>query len=191
MNTHLKQLIEISHLDKEIDSLEPLIREKRKDLDKALNDKEAKNKAILNLEEEKLALKLQVSKNEQTLQDTNAKIASIQKKMSEIKSERELRSLNIEEDIAKERSNQANREIENLQNEIKRKSEKQEDLKKEMLELEKLALELESLVENEVKNIKETQQIIFKKKEDLVEKTEPKIYSFMKGSEDGRKTRAL
>ncbi|MGN8529947.1 zinc ribbon domain-containing protein, partial [Helicobacter pylori] len=94
MNTHLKQLIEISHLDKEIDSLEPLIREKRKDLDKALNDKEAKNKAILNLEEEKLALKLQVSKNEQTLQDTNAKIASIQKKMSEIKSERELRSLN-------------------------------------------------------------------------------------------------
>lgn len=135
MNTHLKQLIEISHLDKEIDSLEPLIREKRKDLDKALNDKEAKNKAILNLEEEKLALKLQVSKNEQTLQDTNAKIASIQKKMSEIKSERELRSLNIEEDIAKERSNQANREIENLQNEIKHKSEKQEVLKKEMLEL--------------------------------------------------------
>ncbi|WRA04112.1 zinc ribbon domain-containing protein [Helicobacter pylori] len=178
MNTHLKQLIEISHLDKEIDSLEPLIREKRKDLDKALNDKEAKNKAILNLEEEKLALKLQVSKNEQTLQDTNAKIASIQKKMSEIKSERELRSLNIEEDIAKERSNQANREIENLQNEIKRKSEKQENLKKEMLELEKLALELENLVENEVKNIKETQQIIFKKKEELVEKTEPKIYSF-------------
>lgn len=109
-----------------------------------MNDKEAKNKAILNLEEEKLALKLQVSKNEQTLQDTNAKIASIQKKMSEIKSERELRSLNIEEDIAKERSNQYNREIENLQNEIKRKSEKQEDLKKEMLELEKLALELES-----------------------------------------------
>ncbi|GAA7494786.1 hypothetical protein JP0003_00730 [Helicobacter pylori] len=53
MNTHLKQLIEISHLDKEIDSLEPLIREKRKDLDKAMNEKEAKNKAILNLEEEK------------------------------------------------------------------------------------------------------------------------------------------
>lgn len=99
-------------------------------MDKALNDKEAKNKAILNLEEEKLALKLQVSKNEQTLQDANAKIASIQKKMGEIKSERELRSLNIEEDIAKERSNQANREIENLQNEIKHKSEKQEDLKK-------------------------------------------------------------
>ena len=85
--------------------------------------------------------------------------------MSEIKSERELRSLNIEEDIAKERSNQANREIENLQNEIKHKSEKQEDLKKEMLELEKLVQQLESLVENEVKNIKETQQIIFKKKE--------------------------
>ncbi|OPG63827.1 zinc ribbon domain-containing protein, partial [Helicobacter pylori] len=85
---------------------------------------------------------------------------------------------NIEEDIAKERSNQANREIENLQNEIKHKSEKQEDLKKEMLELEKLALELENLVENEIKNIKETQQIIFKKKEELVEKTEPKIYSF-------------
>lgn len=30
MNTHLKQLIEISHLDKEIDSLEPLIRENGK-----------------------------------------------------------------------------------------------------------------------------------------------------------------
>ncbi|WP_104747668.1 zinc ribbon domain-containing protein [Helicobacter cetorum] len=178
MNIHLKQLIEISNLDKEIDSLEPLIREKRKDLDKALNDRENKNKEALNLEEEKLALKLQVSKNEQTLQDTNAKIASIQKKMSEIKSERELRSLNIEEDIAKERSSQANREIENLQNEIKHKSERQESLKNEMLELEKLANVLESSVESEVQNIKETQQKIFKKKEDLVGKMEPKIYSF-------------
>ncbi|WP_104761345.1 zinc ribbon domain-containing protein [Helicobacter cetorum] len=178
MNIHLRQLIDISNLDKEIDSLEPLIREKRKDLDKALSDKELKQTESLNLEEEKGALKLQVSKNEQTLHDTNAKIASIQKKMSEIKSERELRSLNIEEDIAKERSSQANREIENLQNEIKHKSERQEILKQEILELEKLASELEGSVENEVQYIKDSQQKIFKKKQDLVEKMEPKIHRF-------------
>lgn len=46
------------YLDKEIDFLELLIREKWKDLDKVLNDKEVKNKVILNLEEEKLVLKL-------------------------------------------------------------------------------------------------------------------------------------
>ncbi|WP_104758788.1 zinc ribbon domain-containing protein [Helicobacter bizzozeronii] len=178
MNIHLSQLIEIAQLDKDIEALEPLIKEKRADLDKALATKSKKQAEHALLEEEKGALNIQIGKNEQMLHETNTKIESIQKKIAQVKSERELRSLNIEEDITKERANQANKEIDRLQNEIAHKSKLQEGLNQSLQNLEEQIKALEKQVEQDTIQLKEEQQEIFHKKQELTLKMDRKLIAF-------------
>ncbi|WP_104749890.1 zinc ribbon domain-containing protein [Helicobacter cynogastricus] len=178
MNAHLKQLIEISHLDKDIEALEPQIQAKRTDLDKALAQRQKQQAEYSALEEEKGGLKLQINKNEQTLHEINAKIDSIQKKIAQIKSERELRSLSIEEDITKERANQANKEIERLENEIAHKNRLQEKLKEDLEKLAEQISALEQRVEEDTATIKAQQQEIFQNKQNLVLKMDRKLIAF-------------
>lgn len=178
MNAHLAQLIEIAQLDKDIEALEPLIKAKRVDLDKALSSKSKRQTEHALLEEEKVSLHMQVSKNEQMLHETNAKIESIQKKISQVKSERELRSLGIEEDITKERANQANKEIDRLQNEIEHKNKLQAGLIQAIQELEGQIQTLEEQVERDTAQIKEEQQRIFQKKQDLTLEMDRKLIAF-------------
>ncbi len=178
MNAHLTQLIEISRLDKDIEALEPLIQAKRVDLDKALATKHKQQAEYSALEEEKAALKLQIAKNEQTLHEINAKVDSIQKKIAQIKSERELRSLGIEEDITKERANQANKEIEQLENEIAHKNKLQSALQEALENLEGQISRLEEQVEKDTAQIKQRQQEIFHEKQNLTLKMDRKLIAF-------------
>ncbi|WP_221272054.1 MULTISPECIES: zinc ribbon domain-containing protein [unclassified Helicobacter] len=178
MNAHLVQLIQIAKLDKDIEALEPLIKAKRADLDKALATRQKKQAEYALLEEEKGSLHLQIQKNEQALYETNAKVDSIQKKISQVKSERELRSLGIEEDITKERANQANKEIERLQIESAHKSKLQETLQSALEDLEQEIATLEQKVETETAEIKEQQQRIFQEKQDLTLKMDHKLIAF-------------
>ncbi|WP_121022311.1 zinc ribbon domain-containing protein [Helicobacter vulpis] len=178
MNAHLTQLIEISRLDKDIEALEPLIQAKRVDLDRALATKHKQQAEYSALEEEKAALKLQIAKNEQTLHEINAKVDSIQKKIAQIKSERELRSLGIEEDITKERANQANKEIERLEDEIDHKNKLQSALQEALEGIESQISVLEEQVEKDTAEIKQRQQEIFQQKQTLTLNMDRKLIAF-------------
>lgn len=178
MNKNLQQLIQISNLDKEIDNLEPKIAQKRSDLDKTIRSKEIKNLEFLNLEEDKKDIKLQISRNEQVLQDVSAKLESIYKKISEVRSERELKALNIEEEIAKEQSAQANQEIQRLETEFEHKTELQKSVESTITELEKIITELEEKVSKDIEEIKDQQEKIFAQKQKLIVTMDQKLISF-------------
>ncbi|PAF51238.1 zinc ribbon domain-containing protein [Helicobacter sp. 13S00477-4] len=178
MNKHLEQLIQISNLDKEIDSLEPKIQLKRSELDKTIRSKEIKQSEFLNLEEEKKDIKLQILRNEQVLQDVSVKLESIYKKISEVRSERELKALNIEEEIAKEQSSQANQEIQRLQNTLDHKSQTQKIIQDEILKLDEVINDLEKKVSKDIEEIKAQQQEIFDKKQKLIVMMDQKLISF-------------
>ncbi|WP_205439182.1 zinc ribbon domain-containing protein [Helicobacter suis] len=178
MNTHLAQLIQISQLDKDMQALEPLIKAKRADLDKTIALKHKKQAELTLLEEEKVALNLQIQKNEQMLHETNIKVDGIQKKISQVKSERELRSLGIEEDITKERANQANKEIERLQNEIEQKNKQQAMISAALLELEQQVGDLEKKVQTDTAELKARQQQILQQKQELTLKMDHKLIAF-------------
>lgn len=178
MNKQLQQLIEISNLDKEIDGLDPQIELKRSELDKNIRIKENKKLELSRIEEDKEDLKLQISKNEQMLQESSKKLDGIYKKISEVKSERELKALNIEEEIAKEQIAQANAEIHRLQKEIEHKNTLQKEIQQTITELESVILELEEKVSKEVEKIKEEQHKIFTKKQDLIVLMDQKLIGF-------------
>ncbi|PAF47903.1 hypothetical protein BKH41_06445 [Helicobacter sp. 12S02232-10] len=178
MNKNLQQLIQISNLDKEIDNLEPKIAQKRSDLDKTIRSKEIKNLEFLNLEEDKKDIKLQISRNEQVLQDVSAKLENIYKKISEVRSERELKALNIEEEIAKEQSAQANQEIQRLETEFEHKTELQKSVESTITELEKTITELEEKVSKDIEEIKDQQEKIFAQKQKLIVTMDQKLISF-------------
>lgn len=178
MNKHLEQLIEISNLDKDIDALEPKIELKRSELDKTIRSKESKNLQSLQLEEEKKDLQLQISRNNQALKDVNARLESIHKKISEVRSERELKALNVEEEIAKEQCTQANTEIERLDKELDHKTELQKSLQSEISELDKVIEDLEEKVSEDIKIIKDEQQKIFSQKQKLIVKMDQKLIGF-------------
>ena len=178
MNKHLTQLIEISALDKEIDSFEPRIKEAKKELDAILDKENAINREIDELQSASKELSLSITKNENHLADLSNKLEDIAKKTKMIKTEKESKALGLEEELAKEQIGFANEEIERLNALIVVKKDSIADLESKLQELKTQENAVSSSVEVEVQKVKEEQQVVFGKKNTLVDHMDQKIISF-------------
>ncbi len=115
MNKHLNELIELSVNDKEIDSYTPQL--------EAADKKVAKVQSKIKTAQDELdELTAAVAGNEnkargfeEQLTLLNEKLTSNSKKSKDITTEKEMKALSLEEDIAKEKMTFANEEIERLQ----------------------------------------------------------------------------
>jgi len=116
LNKHLKELIELSKIDKAIDSYTPQL--------EAANKKVAKIEKKINAAQAELdTLNASIIENdarvktfEEQLTMLNEQLASNAKKSKDITTEKEMKALSLEEDIAKEKMTFANEEIDRLQN---------------------------------------------------------------------------
>ncbi len=108
MNKHLEQLIELSLIDKEIDAFEPQIDEVNLQYDALLATHKALLQEISTLSDEIKEEQIKKQKNELHLAELSMKIDENAKKSNEIKTEREMKALQLEEEIAKEQINFAN-----------------------------------------------------------------------------------
>ena len=115
MNKYLQQLVELSDLDKQIDGFIPRIQ----DIEKAYKNIEEECETITvnieRLDEEVSDLKSQKSGTNTHIAEFSAKIKDVAKKSSSAKSEKEIKALSLEEDIAKEQLEAANEEIARLE----------------------------------------------------------------------------
>lgn len=178
MNKHLKQLIDLAQIDKEIDAFEPQIEEANYKYEAALAKTSSIESDIENLSNEIKEEELKKSKNALHLAELSAKLEDNARKSSEVKTEREMKSLQLEEEIAKEQITFANEEIERLERII--------DLKKEQIEsaknsLQELSTSLESVkaeVEEKLEKINVERQEVFKKKEQLLSEINQKGLAF-------------
>ncbi len=168
MNKHLKQLMDLSVVDKEIDAFEPQIEEANSKYEAAL----AKNKSIKsdieNLTNEIKEEEVKKTKNELHLAELSVKLEENAKKSLEIKTEREMKSLQLEEEIAKEQITFANEEIERLEKII---DAKKEQIAVAQASLEEFSASLESIkadVDVKLETISKERQEVFKKKEKLL-----------------------
>lgn len=178
MNKHLVQLIDISNLDKEIDSFEPRIKEANKELNIILDEK---NELVNNLEDIELVCKdisLAIQKNENHLGELSNKLDEIAKKTKLIKTEKESKALSLEEELAKEQITFANEEIDRLNNLLATKNDNAKELREKINTLDTNAKEVEQNVQKQVSEIKNEQEKIFKQKEELTSKMDQKIISF-------------
>ena len=115
MNKHLNELIELSKNDQAIDSYTPQLEAADKKLEKV-------QKKITAAQDELDALNADIADNdakvktfEEQLTLLNEQLTSNAKKLKDITTEKEMKALSLEEDIAKEKMTFANEEIERLQ----------------------------------------------------------------------------
>ncbi|MDR3178025.1 MAG: C4-type zinc ribbon domain-containing protein [Campylobacteraceae bacterium] len=178
MNKYLNQLVKLSEINKEIDAFEPRIQKIQKTLNVAFEKAKNANTDIELLEDEIKDSKLKRMKNEALLAELSEKLKSISKKSASIKSEKEVKALQLEEDIAKEQCDFANEEIARLEKTIELKESEKIKSKELYAELQKAAEEIKISVEVEKNAINDEISAAYAKKEELVGTMSQRILSF-------------
>ncbi|MCK9455331.1 MAG: C4-type zinc ribbon domain-containing protein [Sulfurimonas sp.] len=178
MNLHLKQLIDLSQIDKEIDAFEPQIEEANSKLEAVQAKKQSIDSDIENLTKEISEEEVKKKKNEIHLQELSQKLEDNSKKSSEVKTEREMKSLQLEEEIAKEQITFANEEIERLERVIALKTEQAEAAKKSLKELDASLATIKVNVDEKLEVINKSRQEVFVKKEKLISEMNQKGLAF-------------
>ena len=178
MNKHIKQLIDLSYVDKEIDAFEPQIEEANYKYEAALAKKQSIDSDIENLTNEIQEEEVKKQKNELHLAELSTKLEENSKKSADIKTEREMKSLQLEEEIAKEQVTFANEEIERLEKIIESKVEQVDAAKNSLVELEANLATVKTEVDDKLKVITNARQEVFIKKEKLLGTMNQKGLSF-------------
>ena len=178
MNKHLSYLIKISNIDKEIDNFGPRVNEINKELNVVLDKKSSLEQKLLELEDEIKDAKLKVQKNELHLQELNDKIQDLSKKSGQIKTEKELKALNLEEEIAKEQITFANEEIERHNKIIKSKIDDNDEIKTKIAELDAEAKEISNNAASRLADLEQQKQKVYESRNILIAEMDQKIISF-------------
>jgi len=178
LNKHLNELIELSKNDQAIDSYNPQLEaadkkvaKVQKKIDAAQSELDELTGAISGNEEKVKAF-------EEQLTLLNEQLASNVKKLKEISTEKEMKALSLEEDIAKEKMTFANEEIERLQgiNETKTALLDEATEKVNVLTVDFDAVNKE--VSAEKAKIEKIKGELFVKREELSRNLEQKVLSF-------------
>jgi hypothetical protein len=178
LNKHLEQLVKLSSFDKDIVNFEPKIKNEEEKLkvftqvvDKLTEDLEklyhiiddAKNKRI---------------KNDIHLKELSDKLEEIAGKHKLAKNEKEVKALQLEEEIAKEQVSFANEEIARLDSLAASKTEELEGLKKDLAEEEESVKELKEAIDKNIAALEKEKNSIYEEKSVLVSTVDSKVLSF-------------
>ncbi len=178
MNKHLNELIELAKNDQAIDSYTPQLEaadkkvaKVQKKIDMAQAEFDELTATIADNEEK-------VKGFEEQLTLLNEQLTSNAKKLKEISTEKEMKALSLEEDIAKEKMTFANEEIERLQgiNETKTALFDEASEKVKILTSEADAINKEVSAEKAV--IEKSKGELFVKREELSRNIEQKVLAF-------------
>lgn len=178
MNKHLEQLIELSHIDKEIDAFEPQIEEANLQFDALKGTRAGIENDVSVLKHEIKEEQLKKHKNEMHLAELSAKLEENGKKSAEVKTEREMKSLQLEEEIAKEQVSFANEEIERLEKLIAHKQGKIDELEAKAAEIDESLVSVKADVDVKLAQIDEERKEVFARKQTLVSAMNQKGLSF-------------
>jgi len=178
MNTNLKYLVELSKIDKEINSFEPKMKKITQKLDFFIENKKNLEKSLADIEAEIADIKEKRSKNEIHIAQKKDKLDEIAKKNKDITTEKELKALQIEEEIAKEQIEFAHSEIVRLDELLTKKEEEKIELEAQIKEEEETINELSASIKDEIKALEEKRAKQSQEKIELASKIDSKIFTF-------------
>ncbi len=178
MNKHIQELVELSQIDKKIDSYQPQI--------DAADKKVAKVQKKLTEAEENLEKintlmadnEQKVASYEEQLKILNEQLSDNVKKSKEISTEKEMKALAVEEDIAKEKMTFANEEIERLQEINVKKSREAEEASELVDTLKKELAEVTAEADAEKAEIEKSKISLFTEREKTIREIDQKILAF-------------
>lgn len=178
MNKHLEQLVNLAKTDKEIDDFGPKVEE----IESKLIASKAKEKEMIDriagFEEEIKEGKLKKFKNELHLAELADKLTELSKKGAIVKTDKEIKALQLEEEIAKEQCEFANEEIARLETVVEAKEIDAELLKEKLSEIQKESEEILASVESSMVEIDKQRAKVYGAKEKLIFQMSQKILTF-------------
>jgi predicted nucleic acid-binding Zn-ribbon protein len=178
MNKFLKELIELNRLERKLKELEPVEASIKAPLIKLENQKKSLEERLEKLEDEIKNLKLKKSKNELLIAELKEKLKDIEEKQNKVKTEKEFKALQIEEELAREQIDAANDEIARFEKIIEQKEEEKSELLKEIEKLDADITLTKMDVDKKLEVVEKQKEEIYKKRDELIKNMNPQIYRF-------------
>ncbi|MEA3384598.1 MAG: C4-type zinc ribbon domain-containing protein [Campylobacterota bacterium] len=178
MNKHLEQLVELSQYDKDIVNFDPQINneeEKLRVFTQTVNELEKKRDDLYFTIDD---IKNKRIKNDIHLKELSDKLKEIEGKHKLAKNEKEVKALQLEEEIAKEQVSFANEEILRLDKLATTKTEELEAVKTELVEEEDSVKELKEVIDKTIASLEEQRNKVYENKSVLVSKVDSKVLAF-------------
>ena len=178
MNKHLNELIELSQNDLAIDSYNPQLEAADKKLAKVQKKINAAQAEFDTLTTDIADNEAKVKSFDEQLTLLNEQLTLNAKKLKEISTEKEMKALSLEEDIAKEKMTFANEEIERLQGINATKTELLTEATEKVTAMKASFDEVNKEVSAEKAEIEKSKASLFKKREELTRNLEQKVLAF-------------
>lgn len=178
MNKYLEQLVQLSKYDGKIGAFEPQIENEKAKLSVFLQTADSISTQIDAAYAEIDDLKSKRTKNNIHLAELKTKLEDISKKHHDVQNEKELKALQLEEEIAKEQVSFANEEITRLDDLTAAKEEQLNELKAKLEEEKEQISELQVAVDNAIEDLNKDRNNVYQQRSVLLEQFDNKILTF-------------
>ncbi|WP_320034929.1 C4-type zinc ribbon domain-containing protein [Halarcobacter sp.] len=178
MNKYLQDLIKLSKYDSVISMFEPKIENEKAKLSTFVEVAESIKSQINDTYAQIDDVKSKRTKNNIHLAELKTKLEDIAKKNNEITNEKELKALQLEEEIAKEQISFANEEIVRLDEIAVAKEEELKELQGKLTEEEESIKEIQIAVDNAIEEINQERNKVSQERGELLEEFDKKILTF-------------
>ena len=178
MNKYLQDLIKLSKFDTAISMFEPKIENEKAKLATFVETADSIKASINTIYLEIDDIKSKRTKNNIHLAELKTKLESIAKKNKDVQTEKELKALQLEEEIAKEQIAFANEEINRLDNLASAKEVTLKEFQAKLTEEEESIKEIQVAVDNTIEEINKDRNVIYQDRSELLEKFDNKILTF-------------
>ena len=178
MNKYLQDLIKLSKFDTAISMFEPKIENEKAKLATFVETAESIKASINSIYLEIDDVKSKRTKNNIHLAELKTKLDNIAKKNKDVHNDKELKALQLEEEIAKEQISFANEEIDRLDNLTKNKETILKELQEKLTAEEDDIKEIQVAVDSTIEEINKERNVVYKERSELLEKFDNKILTF-------------
>ena len=178
MNKYLQDLIKLSKFDTAISMFEPKIENEKAKLATFVETAEAIKASINSIYSEIDDVKSKRTKNNIHLGELKTKLDNIAKKNKDVHNDKELKALQLEEEIAKEQISFANEEIDRLDNLTKSKESVLKELQEKLSSEENDIKEIQVAVDTTIEEINKQRNVVYQQRSELLEKFDNKILTF-------------
>ncbi len=178
MNRHTTELIELSKIDKEIDSYQPQIDKAEKKIAKIVKKVEDAQDYLDSINKFIAENNAKIASYEEQLKILNNQLSSNVKKSKDISTEKEMKALSIEEDIAKEKMTFANEEIQRLQEINPKKSKEAQEAQEALDQLATEVAAAAAQTQEEKAEIEKSKVTFFNDREKLIREIDQKVLAF-------------
>lgn len=178
MNKDLQNLITLAQIDREISQLEPQITDIENELNEKIKLQTQVEDELELLRNSSKRAKVDIQTNELIIQENSDKIEQIDKKMAIVKSEQEIRALDAENGLAKEKIAYANEQIEKLERELENFEGKEEEIQNRIKDLEEEIQKDREDAQKRTAKIRVELKKIFDNKEKIAKTIDNKVLIF-------------